>query len=190
MLPQAETACMRITPALALSVLLGCGPLLGDTVSYRCVEEGKQTNPEAILLVTIDPLLGDMKAERYAGKTLRSRMTYQIDALNEATIRGRYVLPILGITMVLELDRIKGRVTETIGGQETTYYTSNPLRRRCSKWSKAPTARTLSPSLRTDYRVETHRRWTGASRSGTSTEGPEGGSTTPALRSPPPTSTS
>jgi len=117
---------MRITPALALSVLLGCGPLLGDTVSYRCVEEGKQTNPEAILVVTIDPLLGDMKAERYAGKTLRSRMTYQIDALNEATIRGRYVLPILGITMVLELDRIKGRVTETIGGKEPTYYNCEP----------------------------------------------------------------
>ena len=117
---------MRITPALALSVLLGCGPLLGDTVSYRCVEEGKQTNPEAILLVTIDPLLGDMNAERYAGKTLRSRMTYQIDALNEATIRGRYVLPIVGITMALELDRVKRRVTETVSGKEPTYYNCEP----------------------------------------------------------------
>jgi hypothetical protein len=116
---------MRITPALALSVLLGCGPLLGDTVYYRCVAE-KQTNPEAILLVTIDPLLGEIKAERYSGKTLRSRMTYQIDVLDEATIRGRYALPILGITMVLELDRVKGRVTETVGGKEPIYYNCEP----------------------------------------------------------------
>jgi hypothetical protein len=126
MLPQAETARMRITSALALSVLLGCGPLLGDTVYYRCVEAGKQTNPEAILLVTVDPLLGEMKAERYSGKTLQSRMTYQIDVLDEATIRGRYALPILGLTMVLELDRVKRRVTETVGGKEPTYYNCEP----------------------------------------------------------------
>jgi hypothetical protein len=117
---------MKITPALALSVLLASRPLLADTVSYRCVEAGKQTNPETILLVTVDPLLGEMKAERYSGKTLRNRMTYQIDVLNEGTIRGRYVLPILGITMVLELDRIKGRVTETVGGKEPTYYNCEP----------------------------------------------------------------
>ena len=53
-------------------------------------------------------------------------MTYQIDVLNEAIIRGRYFLPILGIKMVLELDRIKERVTETIGGKEPTYYNSEP----------------------------------------------------------------
>jgi len=117
---------MRITPALVLSILLGCGPLLGDTVSYRCVEMGKQINLEEILFVTVDPLLGEMKAERYSANTLRSRMTYQIDVLNEAIIRGRYFLPILGITMVLELDRIKERVTETIGGKEPTYYNSEP----------------------------------------------------------------
>jgi hypothetical protein len=75
--------------------------------------------------VTVDPLLGEMKAERYSGN-LRSRMTYQIDVLNEATIRGRYVLPILGITMVLELDRIKGRVTETVGAKEPIYYNCEP----------------------------------------------------------------
>jgi hypothetical protein len=121
MLPQAKTPCMRITPALALSVLLGCGPLLADTVYYRCMAE-KQTNPEAILLVTIDPLLGEMKAERYSGKTLRSRTTYQIDVLDEATIRGRHVVPIFGINMLLEIDRAKGRVTETVGGKERTYY--------------------------------------------------------------------
>jgi hypothetical protein len=126
MLPKAETPCMRITPTLALSVLLGCGPLLGDTVYYRCVEAGKQTNPEAILLVTIDPLLGEMKAQRYSGKALRSRTTYQIDVIDEATIRGRYALPILGITMVLELDRVKGRVTETVGGKEPAYYNCEP----------------------------------------------------------------
>jgi hypothetical protein len=88
-------------------------------VYYRCSEAGKQTN---ILLVTIDPLLGEIKAERYSGKTLRSRTTYHIDVLDEASIRGLYVVPILGIMMVLELDRVKGRVTETVGGKEPTYY--------------------------------------------------------------------
>ena len=117
---------MRITPALGLSIILGCGPLLGDTVYYRCVEAGKQTNPAAILLVTIDPLLGEIKAEHYSGKTLRSRTTYQIDVLDEATIRGRYVLPILGITMVLELHRAIGRVTETIGSKEPIDYNCEP----------------------------------------------------------------
>ena len=116
---------MRITPALALSIILGCGSLRADTVSYRCVEAGKQTNPETILLVTVDPLLGEMKAERYSGN-LRSRMTYQIDALNEATIRGRYVLPILGITMVLELDRIKGRADDAASRGEPVRRDDNP----------------------------------------------------------------
>ena len=113
---------MRITPALALPVLLGCGPLLADTVYYRCVEAGKQTIPETTLLVIIDPLLGEIKAERYSGKTLRSRTTYQIDLLDEATIRGRHVVPIFGINMLLEIDRSKGRVTETVGGKDPTYY--------------------------------------------------------------------
>src|SRR5262249_44971215 len=77
------------------------------------------------LLVTIDPLLGELKAEHYSGKTLRSRTTYQIDVLDEATIRGRYVLPTLG-PMVLELHRAIGRVTETIGGKEPTDYNCEP----------------------------------------------------------------
>jgi hypothetical protein len=114
---------MRTTIALALSLLLGCGPVAADTVYYRCLEAGKQTN---ILLVTIDPLLGEIKAERYSGKTLQGRTTYHIDVLDEATIRGLYVVPILGIMMVLELDRAKRRVTETVGGKEPTYYNCEP----------------------------------------------------------------
>jgi hypothetical protein len=46
----------------------------------------------------------------------------EIDVLDEATIRGRHVVPIFGINMLLEIDRAKGRVTETIGGKEPTYY--------------------------------------------------------------------
>ena len=53
---------MRITPALALSIMLGCGAVLADTVYYRCVDAGNQTSSAAILLVTIDPLLGEMNA--------------------------------------------------------------------------------------------------------------------------------
>ena len=74
----------------------------------------------------MERLLGEIKAEHYSGKTLRSRTTYQIDVLDEATIRGRYVLPILGITMVLELHRTIGRVTETIGGKGPTDYNCEP----------------------------------------------------------------
>jgi hypothetical protein len=79
---------MRITITLALLVLVGCGPVAADTLKYRCVELGKETNPAAILLVTIDPLLGEMKAERYSGKTLRSRIIYRIDVMNESITRG------------------------------------------------------------------------------------------------------
>jgi len=114
---------MRITIALGFSMVLGCGSLEADTVYYRCVE---QSNPEAILLVTIDPLLGEIKAKRYSGNTLWSRTTYQIDVLDVTTIRGRYVLPILGIGIVLERDRAKGRVTETIGGKLPIYYNCEP----------------------------------------------------------------
>ena len=46
--------------------------------------------------------------------------------MNESITRGRYVLPLLGIGMVLELDRAKGRVTETIGGKEPTDYNCEP----------------------------------------------------------------
>jgi hypothetical protein len=119
----AETPRMRIRIALALLFLLGCGPVAADTVYYRCLEAGKQTN---ILLVTIDPLLGEMRAERYSGKVLQRRTTYRIDVLDEATIRGLYVVPILGIMMVLELDRPKRRVTEMAGGKEPTYYDCEP----------------------------------------------------------------
>jgi len=48
------------------------------------------------------------------------------DVLDVTTIRGRYVLPILGIAIVLELDRAKGRVTETIGGKLPIYYNCEP----------------------------------------------------------------
>jgi hypothetical protein len=117
---------MRIVLGLGLLVLLGCGPSLADTVYYRCVKVVvEQTNPQEIMLVTIDPLLGEMKAERYSGKTLRSRTTYQIEQIDEATTRGRYVSPI-GMSMVLELDRAKGRVTEAIGGKAVTYYDCGP----------------------------------------------------------------
>jgi hypothetical protein len=120
--PKERAPRMRITLALGLSVLLGCGPLLADTVYYRCL---KVTNPRETLLVTIDPLLGEMKAE-HSGAILRSRRVYQIDMMDEATIRGRYVLPLVGFAMVLELDRVKGRVTETIGGKVPTYYNCEP----------------------------------------------------------------
>ena len=80
---------MRIVLGLGLLVLLGCGPSLADTVYYRCVKAvGKQTNPNEVMLLIIDPLLGEMKAERYSGQTLRSRTVYQL--------RSRYVLPIVG----------------------------------------------------------------------------------------------
>ena len=117
---------MRVVLGLGLLVLLGCGPSLADTVYYRCVKVVvEQTNPQEVMLVTIDPLLGEMKAERYSGKTLRSRTTYQIEQIDEATTRGRYVSPI-GMSMVLELDRAKGRVTEVIGGKAPTYYDCEP----------------------------------------------------------------
>jgi hypothetical protein len=119
---------MRIVLGLGLLVLLGYGPSLADTVYYRCVKAvGKQTNPNEVMLLIIDPLLGEMKAERYSGQTLRSRTVYQLEKMDERTIRGRYVLPIVGgIEMVLELDRAKSRVTEAIGGKEPTYYDCEP----------------------------------------------------------------
>jgi hypothetical protein len=119
---------MRIVLGLGLLVLLGCGPGLADTVYYRCVKAmGKQTIPTEVMMVAIDPLLGEMKAERYSSKTLRSRTVYQLEKMDERTIRGRYVLPIIGgIEMVLELDRATGQVTETMGGNEPTYYNCDP----------------------------------------------------------------
>src|SRR6266508_2814662 len=119
---------IRIVLGLGLLVLLGCGPSLADTVYYRCVKAvGKQTNPNEVMLLIIDPLLGEMKAERYYGQTLRSRTVYELEKMDERTIRGRYVLPIVGgIAMGLELDRAKGRVTEAIGDKEPTYYDCEP----------------------------------------------------------------
>jgi hypothetical protein len=119
---------MRIMLGLGLLVLLGCGPSLADTVYYRCVKAvGKQTNPNEVMLLIIDPLLGEMKAERYSGQTVRSRTVYELEKMDERTIRGRYVLPIVGgIEMVLELDRNTRRVTETMGGKEPTYYDCEP----------------------------------------------------------------
>ena len=46
--------------------------------------------------------------------------------LDVTTIRGRYVLPILGIAIVRELDRAKGRIPETVGGKVPTYYNCEP----------------------------------------------------------------
>jgi hypothetical protein len=116
---------MRIVLGLGLLVLLVCGPGLADTVYYRCIKAGgKGANPKEVMIVTIDPLVGEMKAERYSAKTLRSRSIYQIEEANE-TIRGRYVSP-KGIVLVLELDRRTGHFTETIGGKEPTYYDCEP----------------------------------------------------------------
>jgi hypothetical protein len=125
---------MRITPALALPVLLGCGPLLADTVYYRCVEaERQQINPTAILLVTIDPLLGEIKADRYSGKTLRSRTTYQIDVLDEVTIRGRMLCRYSELSCYWSLTALNGESRRPSAAKSPLTITASPLRRSYSQ---------------------------------------------------------
>jgi hypothetical protein len=115
---------MRMAPLwLGFLVLLSCRSSLADAIHYRCVKTEaalKQTDPEQFMLLTIDPLLGEMTAERYLGEKLRSRTIYQIEEMDAAILRGRKVR--LGEDIVLELNRTTRRVTETVGGNETHHY--------------------------------------------------------------------
>ena len=72
------------------------------------------------MLLTIDPMLGEMTAERYLGEKLRSRTIYKIEEMDPAIIRGRKVR--LGEEVVLELNSTTRRLTETVGGNETYHY--------------------------------------------------------------------
>ena len=71
------------------------------------------------MLLTIDPMLGEMTAERYLGEKLRSRTIYKIEEMDAAIIRGRKVR--LGEEVVLENSTTR-RLTETVGGNETYHY--------------------------------------------------------------------
>ena len=115
---------MRMAPLwLGFLMLLSCRSSLADAIHYRCVktdEAPKQTDPEQSMLLTIDPLLGEMTAERYLGEKLRSRTTYRIEDMDAAILRGRKVR--LGEDLAFELNRTTRRLTETVGGNETYHY--------------------------------------------------------------------
>jgi hypothetical protein len=81
---------MRVGPLwLGFLVLLSWQSSLADAIRFRCVRAGPGS--KEIMVVTLDPLLGQMKAESYTSKTLSSQMTFQIEAMDEAVIRGRNV---------------------------------------------------------------------------------------------------
>jgi hypothetical protein len=110
---------MRVGPLwLGFLVLLSWLSSLADAIRFRCVRAGP--GPKEIMVVTLDPLLGQMKAESYTSKTLSSQTTFQIEAMDEAFIRGRNVGQ--RGTLVLELNRVAGRATVTVGDHEPTYY--------------------------------------------------------------------
>ena len=115
---------MKMAPLwLGFLVLLSCRSTLADAIHYRCVKTedvAKQSDTEQFMLLTIDPLLGEMTAERYVGEKLRSRTIYQIEDMDAAVLRGRNVR--LGEDVALELNRTTRRLTETIGGNETYHY--------------------------------------------------------------------
>jgi hypothetical protein len=116
---------MRVGPLwLGFLVLLSWQSSLADAIRFRCVRAGP--GPKEIMVVTLDPLLGQMKAESYASKTLSSQATFQIEAMDEAFIRGRNVGQGRNVghrgTLVLELNRVGGRATVTVGDHEPTYY--------------------------------------------------------------------
>jgi hypothetical protein len=103
---------------LGFLVLLSCRFSLADAIIFRCVKAGP--GPNEVMVVTLDPLLGQMKAESYTSKTLSSQTTFQIEEMDEAIIRGRNVAQ--RGTLVLELNRVAGRATVTAGDHEPTYY--------------------------------------------------------------------
>ena len=108
---------------LGLAPLLWSWPSLADATHYRCVKTAealKQSDPKQFMLLTIDPMLGEMTAERYLGEKLRSRTIYKIEEMDAAIIRGRKVR--LGEEVVLELNSTTRRLTETVGGNETYHY--------------------------------------------------------------------
>jgi hypothetical protein len=108
---------------LGLAPLLWSWPSLADAIHYRCVKTAealKQSDPKQFILLTIDPMLGEMTAERYLGEKLRSRTIYKIEDMDAAIIRGRKVR--LGEEVVLELNSTTRRLTETVGGNETYHY--------------------------------------------------------------------
>jgi len=113
----------RSLQVLGLAPLLWSWPSLADAIHYRCVKTAEaltQSDPKQFILLTVDPMLGEMTAERYLGEKLRSRTIYKIEDMDAAIIRGRKVR--LGEEVVLELNSTTRRLTETVGGNETYHY--------------------------------------------------------------------
>jgi hypothetical protein len=95
-----------------------CHNSLAYALYFRCVGEGSSS--KELMLVTLDPLLGEMKVENYISRTVHNRTIFQIEEMDEAITRGRHVG--LRGTSVLELNRVTGRATVTVGDHEPTYY--------------------------------------------------------------------
>jgi hypothetical protein len=100
-----------------MAILLAV-PSLAQPVSLRCVTTA--ADPKKVMMVVVDAERGEIKTEILSGDKPRKRVVFHIEEMTNSMVEGRK----FGRRneFFLELNRMTGRVVESVDDQEPTQY--------------------------------------------------------------------
>src|SRR4029079_16210888 len=93
-------------------------PAWGQRVSWRCVTTA--ADPKKVMMVVVDAQRGEIKTEILSRDKPRKRVVFHIEEMTNSMVEVRK----LGQRneFFLELNRMTGRVVESVDDQEPTQY--------------------------------------------------------------------
>ena len=102
---------------LGLIAILLAVPSSAQPVSLRCVTASV---PQKVMMVVVDAERGEIETEKLSGDKPRERVVFHIEEMTNSMVEGRK----LGRRneFFLELNRMTGRVVESVDDQEPTQY--------------------------------------------------------------------
>jgi hypothetical protein len=113
-----EYANLPAAHLLGLMAILLAVPSLAQPVSLRCVTTA--ADPKKVMMVVVDAERGEIKTEILSGDESRKRVVFHIEEMTNSMVEGRK----FGRRneFFLELNRMTGRVVESVDDQEPTQY--------------------------------------------------------------------
>jgi hypothetical protein len=113
-----EYANLPAAHLLGLMAILLAVPSLAQPVSLRCVTTA--ADPKKVMMVVVDAERGEIKTEILSGDKPRKRVVFHIEEMTNSMVEGRK----FGRRneFFLELNRMTGRVVESVDDQEPTQY--------------------------------------------------------------------
>ena len=99
-------------------IVVPLAPGVAQPVSLRCVTTA--SIPEKVMMVVVDAERGEIRTEKLSGDKPRERVVFHIEEMTNSMVEGRKLGP--RKEFFLELNRVTGRVVESVDDQEPTQY--------------------------------------------------------------------